>query len=117
MSDHDHRDVPEAGPAEADVRVRAGAMLLDVREQDEWDAGHAPGADHVPMSEVPGDIGRLSVAPEILVICRSGARSRKVVGWLRTQGVNSVNVAGGMQSWAQAGLPVIRDDGEAGGVI
>ena len=52
----------------------ADAVILDVREDDEWTAGHAPGATHVPLGEVPGRLGELPDADPLYVICRSGYR-------------------------------------------
>jgi rhodanese-related sulfurtransferase len=85
----------------------AGALLLDVREQDEWDAGHAPGALHIPMSELQERFVELPDADATLVICRSGHRSDVVAAALARIGrPGCANVAGGMQAWAGAGLPV-----------
>jgi rhodanese-related sulfurtransferase len=97
--------------------VPADAVLLDVREADEWAAGHAPGAVHVPMTELAG---RLSDVPEgdpVYVICRSGGRSARVTAYLNQQGWDSVNVAGGMGGWAAAGRPMEADSGGAPEVI
>lgn len=90
------------------------ALLVDVREQDEWDAGHAPGAVHLPMSELSTRLGELPEAPDggsLPVVCRSGQRSGRVVAWLSGQGIDSVNVAGGMQAWSAAGKPMAAETG------
>lgn len=79
------------------------AVLLDVREDDEWAAGHAPGAVHVPLGDVPARLGELPDAEPLAVVCRSGGRSGRAVEWLAQQGYDMVNVEGGMQAWAQAG--------------
>ncbi|WP_404311389.1 rhodanese-like domain-containing protein [Agrococcus terreus] len=90
----------EITPAEV-----ADRPLVDVREQQEWDAGHAVDAIHIPMSEV---VARLSEVPDgAAVICRSGARSAQVVAYLEQQGLDAVNVAGGTLAWAQAGRPMV----------
>ena len=83
----------------------AGAYVLDVREDDEYAAGHVPGAVHVPMGQVADRIGEL---PEgrILVICRSGNRSRQVTEFLRSQGREAVNVSDGTMGWAERGWPL-----------
>ncbi|MEV5509213.1 rhodanese-like domain-containing protein [Streptomyces orinoci] len=96
------------------------AFLLDVREDDEWEAGHAEGALHLPMSEFIARFGELTeAAPEgpIHVICRSGGRSAQVTNYLVQQGLDAVNVAGGMQVWEAAGRPVVRAGGAPGSVI
>ena len=85
-------------------------LLLDVREQDEWDAGHAPQAVHVPLHEVPvrwptalAERGDRRVS----VVCRVGGRSAHATAYLLAQGVDAVNVDGGMFAWQDAGLPVV----------
>lgn len=96
----------------------ADAVLLDVREDDEWAAGHAPDARHVPMNQVPERLAELPEADPLYVICRSGARSGRVAGFLTQQGRSVVNVEGGMQAWAAAGRPMIGErDGVAPDVI
>ena len=98
-------DIPAVGVAE----LPAGAVLLDVREDDEWSAGHAPEAQHVPMSQLTGRLQEVPAAEPLYVICRSGARSARVVAFLAQQGRSVVNVAGGMQSWAAAGRPLVAE--------
>jgi rhodanese-related sulfurtransferase len=90
----------------------ADAVLLDVREPDEWAAGHAEGATHVPLGEVPERLDELPDADPLYVVCRSGNRSGRAVAWLARQGIESVNVAGGMRAWAAAGRPMVSDSGE-----
>ncbi len=82
-----------------------GAFVLDVREDDEFAEGHVPGAVHIPMGEVGT---RLDELPEgrILVICRSGRRSRQVVEFLQSQGREAVNVSDGTLGWAERGWPL-----------
>ncbi|WP_330461894.1 rhodanese-like domain-containing protein [Streptomyces sp. NBC_00820] len=93
-------------------------FLLDVREDDEWQAGHAAGALHIPMSEFVARYGELTeAAPQdgrVNVICRSGGRSAQVTMYLGQQGIDAVNVGGGMQAWESAGRPVVTDDGQPG---
>jgi rhodanese-related sulfurtransferase len=98
-------DVPAIGVAD----LPDGAVLLDVREDDEWGAGHAPEARHVPMSQLTGRLDEVPPADPLYVICRSGNRSARVVAFLSQQGVSAVNVAGGMQSWAAAGRPMVAE--------
>ena len=100
-------EVP-AIPAHA---VPVDAVLLDVREPDEWAAGHVEGAAHIPMGDLPGRLAELPSADPLHVICRSGQRSGQVVRWLQQQGVPSVNVGGGMQAWAAAGRPMVSENG------
>ncbi|MBC9727728.1 hypothetical protein H8R17_23710 [Streptomyces sp. TRM68367] len=101
--------------------LKDGDFLLDVREDDEWQAGHAEGALHIPISDFVARYGELTeAAPQdgrIHVICRSGARSAQVTMYLAQQGIDAVNVDGGMQVWEAAGRPVVTDKGEPGYVL
>ncbi|HEY8983422.1 MAG TPA: rhodanese-like domain-containing protein [Streptomyces sp.] len=101
--------------------LKDGDFLLDVREDDEWQAGHAAGALHIPMSDFMARYGELTeAAPEdapVNVICRSGGRSAQVTAYLVQQGIDAVNVIGGMQVWEAAGRPVVRPSGDPGVVV
>ncbi len=96
-------------------------VLLDVREDDEWAAGHAVEAVHVPMNQVPQrlshDPGPLTPEATIVVACKSGGRSAQVTAWLRQQGYDATNLTGGMLAWQAAGRPLLADDGNAPTVI
>ncbi|MGF1645654.1 MAG: rhodanese-like domain-containing protein [Kineosporiaceae bacterium] len=105
-------EVPEIPASD----VPDDAVLVDVREDDEWQAGHAPGARHFPLSQVPSRLGEIPEG-DVHVICRSGGRSARAVAWLRENGVDAVNVGGGMQDWAAAGRPVVTDDGDGPGRV
>jgi len=86
------------------------ARPLDVREPDEWAAGRAPNAVHIPMSELTARLDELPEDEEPLyVICRSGGRSARVAAFLAAQGYPAVNVDGGMRAWAAAGRPIVGD--------
>ncbi len=100
-------------PGEASRLVEAGdAILIDVREPEEWAAGHALSATHMPLAALrPGDLPRDKI---IVAVCRSGNRSGKAAEQLRTAGLDVRNLTGGMSAWADAGLPVHRDDGRPG---
>ena len=106
--------VPEMTATEAADAVAAGAVLLDVREPDEWEAGHAPAAVHVPMAQVQARSGELAADRRIVAVCRSGGRSAAVTEALLAWGFDAVNVAGGMRAWEAAQLPVITADGQPG---
>jgi rhodanese-related sulfurtransferase len=108
--------ITEVDPNEARALVSGGALLLDVREPDEWAAGHAPEAQFVPLREVPERVEELSRERRIVAVCRSGARSGKATQFLQARGFDVVNLAGGMQAWAASGLPVETDDGSTGTV-
>lgn len=83
------------------------ALVVDVREPEEWAAGHAPGAVHIPLGDIPARLADLPVTEESLpVICRTDGRSGRAVQWLVQQGFDVVNVEGGMQAWSRAGKPL-----------
>lgn len=98
-------------PEVAAAAVPDGAWLLDVREIDEWEAGHAPGATHIPLGQLGARTGELPVDQEIYVICRSGHRSGRAAQALNGAGWQAVNVGGGMQDWAAAGKPMAAESG------
>jgi rhodanese-related sulfurtransferase len=92
--------------------------LIDVREDDEWVAGHAPGAVHLPMMELPGRLDEIPADGDVVIVCRSGHRSAEVVGYLLGRGFGQVrNLADGMVGWAAAGRPLVSEDGDVPTVI
>lgn len=102
--------VQHAADAAADGQV----LLLDVREDDEWAAGHAPGAVHVPLGTLRA--ADLPTDRPVVAVCRSGNRSGVAAAALAQAGLEVVNMAGGMTAWAAAGLPVVTTDGSPGQV-
>jgi len=105
---------PKIDAGEARRELDGGATLVDVRRADEWEAGHAPAAVHIPVDQLPGRHDELTGSDRIIMICRSGSRSARATQWLRHHGYDAVNFDGGMQAWARAGGSVVRDDGSAG---
>ncbi|HEX8306171.1 MAG TPA: rhodanese-like domain-containing protein [Jatrophihabitans sp.] len=101
----------------ADLLTGDGAVLLDVREQHEWDAGHAPQARHLAMSELAGRIDEIPKDVPVVCVCHGGGRSGAVAAALHRSGYNALNLRGGMVAWDTAGLPVIDDAGSPGAVI
>ena len=93
---------------------RGRAVLVDVRERQEWTAGHAPQAEHRPLGDL--DPAALDPGVPVIAICRSGNRSGKAAELLAAAGVPVHNLTGGMKAWAEAGLPVVTDAGEPGTV-
>lgn len=106
----------DVDPVTAQQMIDAGtARLIDVRENDEWAAGHAPKAVHVPLGDL--DPSAHTNTGPLVVACRSGGRSSKAATKLAAAGLAVHNLAGGMTAWQNAGQPVLRDDGTPGTVI
>ncbi len=95
--------------AEAVELINAGALLVDVREDDEWADGHAPDAILVPMSQLSGRAAELPQDRLIVCVCHLGGRSARVAEALNGGGWQAVNLIGGMEAWQRAGLPVVQD--------
>jgi len=110
--------LPSVDVAEAERRIRedpARPVLLDVRELSEFTEVRAPGALLIPTSAFTARLDELPDDRPLLVICRTGVRSAAVTGFLARNGRDDVaNVAGGMEAWEQAGLPVRRGSVEPG---
>lgn len=117
MSTTSENGIVQVTADEGAQRVDEGALLLDVREDDEWTAGHAPDAQHLPLSRLQAEVGTLPKDQPIVVICRVGGRSERAAVALKSAGYDAMNLAGGMRAWAAAGQPVVTDAGGAGTVI
>lgn len=102
-------DTPEVTPQEARTRVQNGALLLDVREQQEYDEERIPGATLLPLTELTARYDELPKDQEIIAQCRSGKRSAQATDFLRDQGYNVINMEGGILRWKAEGLPTERD--------
>jgi rhodanese-related sulfurtransferase len=98
--------------------VAPDSYLLDVREGDEWAAGHAREADHVPMMKIPDRLDSLPRDRHIVVVCRMGARSAQVTAYLLAHGFERVsNLEGGMLAWTAAGREMVSEDGQPARVL
>lgn len=100
------QQVPSVTVSDLPTELPTGVTLLDVREGDEWAAGHAPEAVHIPMGELAGRLGDLPADNNLYVVCRSGGRSARATAYLNANGWDAVNVDGGMTSWHAAGRPM-----------
>jgi rhodanese-related sulfurtransferase len=89
-----------------------GALLLDVREDSEWEAGHAPTALHIALSELPDRLDTLAKDRSVVCVCRVGGRSARAARFLMEQGFSTVNLEGGMLAWSSGGGALVADGGE-----
>lgn len=101
---------------DAAALVDRGAVLVDVREPHEWQAGHAPKARHIPLAQLPHRVRELPANNAIVTVCRSGHRSARAAEMLAQAGHETSNLAGGMHAWVRAGLPIVAEDGGPGRV-
>ena len=96
----------EISPRQAQDRLQQGAVLVDVREAHEYEEVHAQGASLMPLSEFESSYNALDKDTEIILVCRSGARSEKAGQFLLDNGYRNVtNLTGGTLAWVQDGLP------------
>jgi rhodanese-related sulfurtransferase len=103
--------IPLQVPTVHAADVPDDAVVLDVREDDEWVTGHVEGATHIAMGDVPARLDDLPEGDPLYVVCRSGGRSARVAAWLNHNGFDAVNVAGGMGEWEAAGRPMVSETG------
>ena len=98
-------------PAVDVATIPTDAYLIDVREDDEWQAGHAPDAVHLPLSELVVRMEEVPADRDVYVICKVGGRSEQAVRYLNQAGRTTVNVSGGMLAWHAAGKPMVSERG------
>ncbi|MEM6427782.1 MAG: rhodanese-like domain-containing protein [Deinococcota bacterium] len=108
MSEH---TTPEVDVQETQRRIESGALLVDVREQDEYDTVRIPNTVLIPLSELQERYSELPKDRDLVIHCRSGKRSAKATDFLNQHGYNATNVAGGILAWEQQELPVIHGEG------
>lgn len=101
----------QATDLDATDPIPEGYVLLDVRRDDEWEAGHAPGALHIPLSDLAERLDELP-DEDIIVTCRSGGRSTQACALLTEYGIPVWHLADGMLGWAERGMPLTSDDGD-----
>ena len=102
-------------PEDSDIavsRLPDDAVLLDVREDDEWAAGHAPTAVHIPMTTLADRLDEIPDGEPVYVLCRNGGRSARVAQYLNGNGWDAVNVDGGMMVWQALGRPLVSETSE-----
>ena len=99
--------IPETPVDALPTELPDDLVVLDVREDHEWAAGHIEGATHIPLGHLPSRVGELDPAARTLVVCHVGGRSARATAWLNQHGYDAVNLDGGMVDWARVGLPVV----------
>jgi rhodanese-related sulfurtransferase len=104
--------VREVGANEAADLLDGEAIMVDVRQESEWDAGHAPMASLIPLAELPDHLDELPRDRLIICACRSGARSHRAASFLSQEGFDAVNLSGGMIAWYAEDLPFESDSGD-----
>ncbi len=101
--------IPEVDVSGVPLELPEALTVLDVREDGEWRPGHIEGSLHIPLMQVPARTTELPPEDQVLVVCRSGARSAQAAAYLQAQGIDAVNLAGGLVAWVRAGRPLACD--------
>jgi rhodanese-related sulfurtransferase len=102
---------PQLTPEAAGAALRDGALALDVREPEEWAAGHMNGSVWIPLGELQARAGELPRDRPLVVVCRSGSRSRYAADALVAAGWDASNLSGGLHAWTAAGMPLVPAGG------
>ncbi len=111
-----HNNIPTVTIDGVPDPLPEGLTVLDVREPLEWTHGHIDGALHIPLMDLPQRLAEVPVG-QTLVVCKIGGRSAQAVGYLIQQGLDAVNLHGGMLDWAGAGRPMVADTGSPAHVV
>lgn len=96
-------------------QIHPDQVILDVRQDEEWAAGHIEGAVHVPLDQLPDRMlyepGELLSEQPLVVTCNGGGRARRAAAWLNRNGFDAVVLAGGMRGWLDAGHLIVSEAG------
>jgi rhodanese-related sulfurtransferase len=102
--------IRQLSPAETAEALEGGAVAVDVREQDEWDAGRLEGSVHLPLSELGDRLAELPAGTPLVFVCRTGSRSDLAAHALARAGrTDCDNLAGGLARWSNEGRPLAPD--------
>ena len=102
---------PEVAAADAAEEIAGGALVVDVREPVEWDAGHIPGSVLIPLGELGARVGELPRDRRMVIVCRTGSRSGYAADALHGAGYDVANLRGGLFAWAAGSHPIEPDGG------
>jgi rhodanese-related sulfurtransferase len=97
--------VPEIDIVQLAAALERGATVIDVREPDEYEAGHVPGATLIPLGQVVARVDEVPRSGPVYVVCESGPRSARATQYYRSRGIDARNVAGGTKAWVLSGRP------------
>ena len=111
MSEFDDASVDVTTEQAAGALADGSAQVIDVREQDEWDAGHIDGARHLPMGELQAQAASIDRDTPVLFQCKSGARSTMAAQAFRAAGYRAFSVDGGLDRWVAEGRPISPEAG------
>jgi rhodanese-related sulfurtransferase len=101
----------EVGPARAKELAADGATFIDVRESYERDAGYIPGTRHIELERLASQADQIDRSVPVVFHCRLGVRSAMAASAFRSAGYDAYTMAGGIQAWVDAGLPIEPDGG------
>ena len=123
MAEEQGSEAREVSREEARKLIDEGALLVDVRADHEWEAGHIAGAKHVPLPELPQRTGEIDQDRPVVVYCRGGNRSSMATAALNEAGYDAVKLSEGIVGWAGEDLPLepeggyVADSGEAAAIL
>ena len=92
----------------AAARAGGPVPLFDVRQPEEYEAVHVPGAKLLPLADVVARVKEIPAEGPVYVICQSGPRSQRAADYYRNLGIEAYNVAGGTKAWVEAGYEVAQ---------
>ncbi len=102
--------VPRISAREAQEKLKAGALMIDVRTPLERKLVKVPGSQGLPLAELPKRWEGLPKDRPIICLCESGSRSQQAAEFLKSKGLEVYNLAGGLSAWQAAGFPVKKGD-------
>jgi rhodanese-related sulfurtransferase len=117
------QETKEVSREEAQKLVEAGAQLVDVRADHEWDAGRIAGARHLPLAELAERTGEIDPDRPVVLYCRGGTRSTMATDALTAAGYDASKLIEGIVGWSEAGLPLepeggyVAESGEAAAIL
>jgi rhodanese-related sulfurtransferase len=106
-------EIPEIDLDELERRIIGNPVIIDVREEDEFIEARLDGVVHMPLSTVPERLSEIPTGEAVLVICALGGRSARAVEFMRANGIDATNIAGGTLGWIESGRPVISGPASA----